>query len=67
MDNLEYADRRNISRNIDSSFLSVDEQGNIIPKTPEAALIAARAYLFTTQPTLGDPQEHMHIAALLLM
>jgi hypothetical protein len=51
MDNLDYTDRRNLSRNLKSSFLSVDGQGNIIPKTPEAA----QAYLFTTQPTLGDP------------
>jgi hypothetical protein len=32
VDNLEYADRRNLLQNLDSSFLSVDEQGNIIPK-----------------------------------
>jgi hypothetical protein len=64
MDNLEYADRRNLSRNLDSSFLSVGERGNIIPKTPEAALVAAQAYLFTTHPTPGDPREHMHRAAL---
>jgi hypothetical protein len=51
-------------QNLDSSFLSVDEQGNIIPKTPEAALVAAQAYLFTTQPTPGDPRESMHRAAL---
>jgi hypothetical protein len=47
-ENLEYSDRQSISKNLDSSFLSVDEQGNIIPKTPEAALVAAQAYLFTT-------------------
>jgi hypothetical protein len=46
--NLEYSDRQSISKNLDSSFLSVDEQGNIIPKTPEAALVAAQAYLYTT-------------------
>jgi hypothetical protein len=45
MENLEYTDRRNLSWNLDSSFLSVNEQGNIIPKTPEAALIAAQSYL----------------------
>jgi hypothetical protein len=32
--------------NHDSSFLSVDEIGNIMPKTPEAALVAAQAHLF---------------------
>jgi hypothetical protein len=52
--NLDRLDRRNLSRNRDSSFLSVDEQGNIIPKTPKAALVVAQTYLYTTKPNLGD-------------
>jgi hypothetical protein len=63
-ENLEYSERQSLSKNLDSSFLSVDEQGNIIPKTPEAALVAAQAYLHTTRPNSGDPREHMHRAAL---
>jgi hypothetical protein len=63
-ENLEYSKRQSLSKNLDSSFLSIDEQGNIIPKTPEAALVAAQAYLHTTRPNLGDPREHMHRAAL---
>jgi hypothetical protein len=63
-ENLEYSERQSISKNLDSSFLSVDEQGNIIPKTLEAALVAAQAYLHTTRPNPGDPREHMHRAAL---
>jgi hypothetical protein len=63
-ENLEYSDRQSLSKNLDSSFLSVDEQGNIIPKTTEAALVAAQAYLHTTRPNPGDPREHMHRAAL---
>jgi hypothetical protein len=47
-ENLEYSKRQSISKNLDSSFLSVDEQGNIIPKTPKSALLAAQAYLHTT-------------------
>jgi hypothetical protein len=62
--NLEYSERQSLSKNLDSSFLSVDEQGNIIPKTPEAALVAAQAYLHTTRPNPGDPREHMYQAAL---
>jgi hypothetical protein len=50
--------------NLNSSFLSVDEQGNIKPKTPEVALVAAQAYLHTTRPNPGDPREHMHRATL---
>jgi hypothetical protein len=63
-ENLEYSERQSLSRNLDSSFLLVDEQGNIIPKTPEAALVVAQAYLHTTRPNPGDPREHMHRAAL---
>jgi hypothetical protein len=48
VDNLEHSNRRNLSRNLDSSFLSVDERGNIMQKTPEVALVAAQPYLYTT-------------------
>jgi hypothetical protein len=61
---LEYSERQSLSKNLDSSFLSVDEQGNIIPKTPEAALVIAQAYLHTTRPNPGDLRGHMHQAAL---
>jgi hypothetical protein len=63
-ENLGYSERQSISKNLDSSFLSVDDQGNIIPKTAEAALVAAQAYLHTTRPNPGDPRKHMHHAAL---
>jgi hypothetical protein len=63
-ENLEYSERQSISKNLDSSFLSFNEQGNIIPKTPEAALVAAQAYLHITRPNPGDPREHMHRATL---
>jgi hypothetical protein len=35
-----------------------------MPKTPEAALVAAQTYLYTMRPNLGDPKEHMHRATL---
>jgi hypothetical protein len=63
-ENLKYSERQSLSKNIGSSFLSVDGQGNIIPKMPEAALVAAQTYLYTTRPSPGDPREHMHGAAL---
>jgi hypothetical protein len=63
-ENLEYSERQSLSKNLDSSFLLVNEQGNIIPKTPEAALVAAQTYLYTTRPSPGDPREHMHRATL---
>jgi hypothetical protein len=32
--------------------------------TPEETLVAAQAYLLTTQPEPGDPHESMHQAAI---
>jgi hypothetical protein len=64
VENLEHLERRSLSKNLDSSFLLVDEQGNIIPKTPEAALVAAQMCLYTTRPSPGDPREHMHRTTL---
>jgi hypothetical protein len=64
MENLEYSERRSLSKNLDLCFLSVDEQGNIIPKTPDAVLVATQTYMYTTRPSPGDPREHMHRAAL---
>jgi hypothetical protein len=41
-----------------------DEEENFVQETPEAALVAAQAYLLTTQPKPRDPREHMHQAAI---
>jgi hypothetical protein len=41
-----------------------DEEENFIQETPEAALVAAQAYLLTTQPEPRDPREHMHQKAI---
>jgi hypothetical protein len=48
----------------DALFLSADEIGNIMPKTPEAALVPLQAYLLTIQPAPRDPREGIHEAAL---
>jgi hypothetical protein len=63
-ENVKHSERKSLSKNLDSSFLSVNEQGNIIPRTPKAALVAAQTYLYATRPSPGDPREHMHRAAL---
>jgi hypothetical protein len=57
------ADQQNKDEH-DVLFLSADKIGNIMPKTPEAALVAAHTYLLTIQPALGDPREGMHQAAI---
>jgi hypothetical protein len=41
-----------------------EEEKDFIQETPEAALVAAQAYLLTTQPEPRDPREHMHQAAI---
>jgi hypothetical protein len=41
-----------------------NEEEDFAQETPEAALVAAQAYLLTTQPKPGDPREHMHQAAI---
>jgi hypothetical protein len=42
----------------------LEEEEEFVQETPEAALIAAQSYLLTTQPKPGNPQEHMHQAAI---
>jgi hypothetical protein len=41
-----------------------DDEEDFVQETPEAALVAAQAYLLTTQPEPRDPREHMHQAAI---
>jgi hypothetical protein len=50
------------SRNINPQL--EEEEEDFIQETPEAALIAAHAYLLTTRPEPGDPREDMHQAAI---
>jgi hypothetical protein len=48
VENLGHADRQNLTRNLESSFLAIDDVGNINPRMPEAALVEAQRYLLTT-------------------
>jgi hypothetical protein len=41
-----------------------EEEIDFIQKTPEAALVAAQAYLLATRPEPGDPREDMHRATI---
>jgi hypothetical protein len=41
-----------------------DNEEDFVQETPEAALVAAQAYLLTTQPEPGDPRKHMHQATM---
>jgi hypothetical protein len=41
-----------------------EEEDDFVQETPEAALVAAQAYLLTTRPEPRDPQKNMHQAAI---
>jgi hypothetical protein len=41
-----------------------DDEEDFVQEMPEAALVAAQAYLLTMQPKPGDPREHMHQATI---
>jgi hypothetical protein len=44
-----------------------DDEDDFVQETPETALVAAQAYLLTTQPEPGDPWKHMHQAAIRIL
>jgi hypothetical protein len=62
--------RRTTARVVEESYTrspsanQPEEEEEFMQETPEAALIAAHAYLLTTQPKPGDPREQMHQAAV---
>jgi hypothetical protein len=57
-----WAREENHARSISAHPL--DDEEDFVQETPEAALVAAQAYLLTTQPEPGDPWEYMHQAAI---
>jgi hypothetical protein len=62
--------RRTTARATEESYMKSlstnppEEEEEFVQETPEAALVAAQAYLLTTQPKPRDPWEHMHQAAI---
>jgi hypothetical protein len=62
--------RRTTARVVEESYTrspsmnQPEEEEEFVQETPKAVLIAAQAYLLTTQPKPGDPQEQMHQAAI---
>ena len=51
-------------RDLDLSFMSVDSRGNITPKTPEAAYMAAHTYMMATKPQNDDPRAALYNTAM---
>jgi hypothetical protein len=62
--------RRTTAQTIEESYAKSqsmnlpEEEEEFVQETPEAASVAAQAYLLTTQPKPGDPREHMHQATI---
>jgi hypothetical protein len=62
--------RRTTTRVVEESYTrspstnQPEEEEEFMQETPEAASIAAQAYLLTTQPKPGDPREQMHQATI---
>ena len=54
------ADRTRVTRNLDSSFITEDENGIPVPKTANAAIMSVETYLRLTQPPEGDPRALLH-------
>jgi hypothetical protein len=61
------ADRTRLTRNLDSSFVTEDENGIPVPKTANAALISVETYLRLTQPPEGDARALLHKQQIMSM
>src|SRR3954464_9137433 len=57
-------ERREVTRTLNASFMEMDADDNIIPKTPQAVIIAATGYLAAHPPPEGDLKRAMHKSAL---
>src|SRR4051812_18078755 len=64
VENMDPKERRDVTRTLHTSFMDMDADGNIIPKTPQAAIMAATAYLASHPPPEGDPKRAMHKSTL---
>src|SRR3954467_12075643 len=64
MENMDPKERREVTRTLHTSFMEMDADGNVIPKTPQVAIMAATAYLAAHLPPEGDPKRAMHKSAL---
>jgi hypothetical protein len=64
MENIDPKERREVTRALNVSFMEMDADDNVIPKTPQAAIMAATAYLASHPPPEGDPKRAMHKSAL---
>ena len=61
------ADRTRVTCNLDSSFITEDENGIPVPKTANAAIMSVETYLRLTQPPEGDPRALLHKQKIMSM
>ena len=64
INNIPERERREATRDLGNSFMTIDSAGNIMPKTPEGALVAATTYLMANPPPSGDPRYGVYRTAL---
>src|SRR3954469_13846812 len=64
MENMDPKEHREVTRALNASFMEMDADGNVIPKMPQAAVMAATTYLASHPPPVGDPKRAMHKSAL---
>ena len=65
LQNIPEGDRSELIRDLDLSFMSIDQAGNIKEKIAQAAIVAAQTYLITTQPSPDDPRVALHRSSLM--
>ena len=58
--NIPEGERSGVTRNLEHSFMTLDADGVLVPKTAEGALLQIGAYLRATAPPAGDPAAVAH-------
>ena len=64
INNIPERERQEATRDLGNSFMTIDSAGNIMPKTPEGALVAATTYLMANPPPSDDPRYGVYRTAL---
>ena len=60
MAHLTEQERIDAAKVLDFGSMTVDTRGNVVPRTPQAAVTAVTMYHLNNQPPAGDPRTAMH-------
>src|SRR4051812_17533143 len=63
-EHMDPAARCDVTKTLNTSFMEMDVNGNVIPKTPQAPIMAATTYFASHPPPVGDPKSAMHKSTL---